>query len=140
MMRKPFLVIDTNTFISAHLIDGSVSARAYDKALSVGRIAVSENILTEYFEVLHRPKFDKYLSEQQRKAIMEKLIGIAILFKPITSVDICRDRSDNIFLELALASQAACIISGDPDLLVLHPFRGIPIMRANDFLATFSVK
>jgi predicted nucleic acid-binding protein len=29
---------------------------------------------------------------------------------------------------------ASCIITGDDDLLVLHPFRGIPIVNASDFL------
>jgi putative PIN family toxin of toxin-antitoxin system len=136
-MNKPFLVIDTNTFISAQLIDGSVSARAYDKALAIGRIAVSENVLSEYLEVLHRPKFDKYLSDQRRIDIIEKLLEVAISFKPITSVNICRDRKDNSFLELALSANAACLISGDSDLLVLHPFRSVPIMRAADFLEKF---
>lgn len=137
-MSKPFLVIDTNTFISAQLIEGSVSAQAYDRALAVGRIAVSESILSEYFEVLHRSKFDKYLSEQRRKEIIEKLLSVAISLKSVTKVNICRDPKDNMFLELALAANAACLISGDPDLLVLHPFRAIPIMRATDFLQKFT--
>lgn len=136
-MSKPFLVIDTNTFISAQLINGSVSARAYDRALALGRIAVSENVLSEYLEVLHRPKFDKYLSDIKRVEIIEKLLSVAISFKPITPVNICRDRRDNIFLELAISANAACLISGDSDLLVLDPFRNIPIMRAADFLEKF---
>lgn len=37
----------------------------------------------------------------------------------------CRDVKDNTFLELALSGKATWIISGDADLLVLHPFRGI---------------
>ena len=136
-MSKPFLVIDTNTFISAQLINGSVSARAYDRALALGRIAVSENVLSEYLEVLHRPKFDKYLSDIKRVEIIEKLLSVAISFKPITPVNICRDRRDNVFLELAISANAACLISGDSDLLVLDPFRNIPIMRAADFLEKF---
>lgn len=45
-----------------------------------------------------------------------------------------RDPKDNKFLELALDGCAACIVSGDPDLLVLHPFRGISIIAPRDFL------
>ncbi len=37
----------------------------------------------------------------------------------------CRDAKDNEFLELAVSGKADCIISGDDDLLVLDPFRGI---------------
>ena len=35
---------------------------------------------------------------------------------------------------LAVDGQAHYIISGDADLLEMHPFRGIPIVRAADFL------
>jgi predicted nucleic acid-binding protein len=47
----------------------------------------------------------------------------------------CRDPKDNKFLELALSGKALCIISGDDDLLVLHPFRGIPVVSPQTFLA-----
>jgi predicted nucleic acid-binding protein len=40
----------------------------------------------------------------------------------------------NKFLELALSGDADCIVSGDRDLLVLNPFRGIPIIAPRDFL------
>jgi uncharacterized protein len=35
---------------------------------------------------------------------------------------------DDKFLELAVADQATCIITGDSDSLDLHTFRGIPIV------------
>ena len=40
----------------------------------------------------------------------------------------CRDSKDNKFLELAVSDQATCVVTGDNDLLVLHPFREIPIL------------
>jgi len=46
----------------------------------------------------------------------------------------CRDPKDNKFLELAVSAQATCIISGDKALLVLHPFRGIPVITPQAFL------
>ena len=45
--------------------------------------------------------------------------------------------NDNMFLGLAIAAQASCIITGDNNLLVLHPFRNIPILNAVDFLKYF---
>jgi hypothetical protein len=41
---------------------------------------------------------------------------------------------------LALAIKADCIVTGDKDLLVLHPFREIPILTPADFLNTFGPK
>ena len=41
---------------------------------------------------------------------------------------------DDKFLEVALAGKADVIVSGDKDLLVLHPFEGIPIVEPVIFL------
>ena len=42
---------------------------------------------------------------------------------------------DNKFLELALSGKGSHIITGDSDLLVLHPFRGVAIVSPQSFLA-----
>jgi len=49
----------------------------------------------------------------------------------------CRDPKDNKFLELAVCGGADCLISGDGDLLALHPFRGIRILPPQAFLNEF---
>jgi predicted nucleic acid-binding protein len=46
----------------------------------------------------------------------------------------CRDPNDNMFLALARAVEADALISGDEDLLVLHPWNGIPILTPAEFL------
>ena len=46
----------------------------------------------------------------------------------------CRDAKDNRYLELALAARAAAIVSGDEDLLVLDPWRGVRVLRPAQFL------
>jgi len=50
------------------------------------------------------------------------------------SITTCRDPKDNKFLELAVSSNAQMIISGDEDLLVLHPFQDIRILSPRQFL------
>jgi uncharacterized protein len=47
----------------------------------------------------------------------------------------CRDPKDDKYLELALAAGAETIVSSDDDLLVLHPWRGVRILRPADYLA-----
>ncbi len=49
-------------------------------------------------------------------------------------VTACRDPTDDKFLELAVNGRADLIISGDADLLVLNPFRGIAIMTPAAFV------
>ena len=136
-MSKGFFVIDTNCFISANLLINSTSALAFDKVLHIGKIALSHSIFNEYAEVLYREKFDHYLGEEKRQKVLTLITKNSILFDPVETILDCRDPKDNKFLELALACRASCIISGDIDLLVLHPFRGIPILSPANFLLSF---
>ncbi len=50
----------------------------------------------------------------------------------------CRDPKDDKFLEVAINGNATYIITGDKDLLELHPFRGVDIITATQFLEAFS--
>lgn len=137
-MIKDFFVIDTNCFISANLLKNSTSALVFDKILINGRIALSSAILNEYTEVLYRKKLDKYINDESRQHALKLIAKNAILFTPDESITECRDQGDNKFLELALACQASCIISGDEDLLILNPFRGIPILNPASFLNSYN--
>jgi predicted nucleic acid-binding protein len=49
----------------------------------------------------------------------------------------CRDPKDDKLLELAVCGQAEYIVTGDADLIALHPFQGVQILTPNTFLETF---
>ena len=51
-----------------------------------------------------------------------------------TVITECRDPDDDKFLALGLGSGADFIISGDVHLLEMNPWRGIPILRPQQFL------
>ena len=136
-MTKQF-VIDTNTLISAFLLlPNSTAAQAYYKIKREGEIIISNEIFDEFSNVFIRSKFDKYLSLHKRLTAIQDLKDI-LKFIPVTiTITACRDPKDNKFLELAIEAGAACIITGDKDLLVLTPFREIPILTASEFLERF---
>lgn len=46
----------------------------------------------------------------------------------------CPDPKDNIFLALAETAGAELILSSDPHLTGMHPWRGIPILPPAAFL------
>jgi predicted nucleic acid-binding protein len=46
----------------------------------------------------------------------------------------CRDERDNKFLEVALSGNAKVILTGDQDLLILHPWRNISILTPAMYL------
>jgi putative PIN family toxin of toxin-antitoxin system len=132
-----FLVVDTNVVVSALLFPGSLPSRTLAKGVSLYKLAVSEQVHTEYLEVFARRKFDPYISLENRLFLLEKLLLRSQTFKSTIEIKVCRDPKDDMFLELAVSAKAACIVSGDPHLLELHPFRGIPILNSADFFKNF---
>lgn len=137
MINPPFFVVDTNVLISAHLLERSVSARAFSKAFSLGIIVRSELTLIEFADTFLRPKFDKYIPREDRLILIDQFKQNSLLVFAKRLVNVCRDPDDDIILDLALAANATCLISGDEDLLVLNPFRGIPILSPSNFLSRF---
>ena len=136
-MTKTF-VFDTNSLISASILPNSLVRHAFNKAVNLGTIASSKDVFEEYKEVLFRKKFDKYFVSIEERLFIINLIAIKLRnFSPAEIIEECRDPKDNKFLELAISANASCIITGDKHLLVLHPFRGIPILNAVDFMSHF---
>lgn len=136
-MRNNFFVLDTNTLVSAFLLLQSKPTLAYNKAKATKKLVSNMETYSEFCDVLVRNKFDKYISLETRLAIIDDLTQNALFIEVSERVNVCRDPKDNKFLELAVAAKASCIITGDKDLLELHPFRGIPILTVNDFLNDF---
>lgn len=137
MSSRKYFVFDTNALISAHLLENSVSAAAYTKARSIGLLVRSELTLIEFASRFLRPKFDKYLSYEQRLNKIDEYKRITIPVLANRPVKASRDSDDDVFLELAVAANASAIITGDKDLLILHPFHDIPILNAVEFLNRF---
>ena len=127
-------VFDTNVVVSALLLANSIPRQAFDRALDNGTILLSVPVILELADVLGRDKLNKFLFEEERMRFLVALIKQAELVRISQAIDLCRDAKDNKFLELAVAGAASCIVSGDKDLLVLSPFRGIPIVTPNEFL------
>ncbi|MDY6805197.1 MAG: putative toxin-antitoxin system toxin component, PIN family [Cyanobacteriota bacterium] len=126
---------DANVIISAFLFKNSKPSQALKRAQTIGFVLLSDEIFTEIEEVILRPKFDRYLSLTKKQELLEDLLKFSLSINPTAAIDECRDPKDNKYLELAVVGQAECIVTGDNDLLVLHPFRGINILTVRDFLA-----
>lgn len=127
-------VADTNVLISRLVFRNSVPAQAVRRATSVGDLLVSLETLEELESVLFRPKFDVYLKPSERLAFFDTLRHTALFIESVAPVSACRDPKDDKFLALAVTGQAEFILSGDQDLLLLHPFRGIDIFNPRQYL------
>ena len=95
-------VFDTNTLVSALLLEGSVTYRAFEKASIEGTILVSAALLAELSDVLNRDKFDKYISWHERLQFISALTKSSVLIEPRESIRECRDPKDDMVLELAV--------------------------------------
>lgn len=133
------VVIDSGIAVSAVLLPRSTPRKAFDLAAARGRLLVSTATLAELDEVLRRQKFDKYIPEEKRLEFLAGLSRDALTVEVTEVIAECRDAKDNKFLELAVSGNASHILSSDGDLLAMHPFRGIPILTPQDFLALFPV-
>ncbi len=129
------IVIDASTLVSAAFRRDGVPARAVRAALQSNRLAVSETTMAELFDVLARPRLARFLDPELRDELLGQLDALAIFFSPTEAVTECRDAKDDKYLELALAAGAEIIVSSDDDLLVLHPWRGLRVLRPADYLA-----
>lgn len=137
---KKRVVIDSSTLLSAAIRPGSTPDRALRRALAECDVCASIDTLAELDEVLARPKFDQYLGVEARLRFMTVVHENFQIFS-VAHVDptdlnpSCRDPRDNKFLATAQMAHADVIVSSDEDLLVLHPWRGIPILTPAEFLA-----
>jgi putative PIN family toxin of toxin-antitoxin system len=88
----------------------------------------------ELVNVLSRPKFDPYLTRDERRQFIALLGGISRVVPVVHTIRACRDPKDDKFLDVALAGNARAIITGDKDLLVLDSFHKIRILSTSDFM------
>ena len=100
------------------------------------QLFVSQPIVEEYLEVLHRPeltgKFKTLLALDLEKII--ELVGQAPVVNISTIASASRDQKDNKFLATASSAGADYLVSEDKDLLDLKEYRGTKIISALDFL------
>jgi putative PIN family toxin of toxin-antitoxin system len=136
MIERLRVVIDTNALVSRLLLPNSAPARAVRLAVSEDRILASDATLMELADVLGRPKFDAYVTIEERQTFLRLFGRIAERVQIIHVVRTCRDPKNDKFLELAANGSAGAIVTGDNDLLALHPFRGIPVLTPTAFLAS----
>ena len=131
-------VIDTNILVRSTIRpQGSVGPILGELRSGTYQLLYSDTLLNELVEVLGRPRLrTKYQIDDERiRAVLDLVLLRGEPVFPSRKIDACRDPDDNAVLEVAVASGADMIVSGDKDLLVLHPFEGIPIVGPAEFLA-----
>lgn len=134
MMDAPLrLIFDTNIVVSSIAFPRSVPDQALVNAQTEILLA-SQATLAELIEVIERPVWDRYINRPLRTRLLAEYMASCEVISVITSIRACRHPKDNKFLELAIDGEADLIVTGDKDLLSLHPFHGIEIISPAQFL------
>ncbi|QTQ33834.1 putative toxin-antitoxin system toxin component, PIN family [Aromatoleum bremense] len=132
----PRAVLDTNVVLSALVFGGGVPG-ALRRAWQSGDFLplVSRVTAAELVRVLTYPKFKLGAAEQE-----ELLADYLPFCETVTIPDppprtpACRDAHDLPFLELAIAGDAAWLVTGDADLHAVAAGFICPIVNAASFL------
>ncbi len=126
------VVLDTNIFVSMAL--GGLVGKINDE-WRAGKfiLVVSEDIVSEYLEVLQRPKL--HLKSRTIAAIVSRVYRKAEFVTPEEKIFvILADTTDNKFVEAAVTGKTDYIVSGDKHLLDLKEYKSIPIITAREFI------
>ena len=115
-------VCDTNVIISGLMLPNSVPAQALAMAEMQGILLYSDATLAELTSVLERPKLRPYIQDGYVAELYNRIRINWNHINIIQRIAACRDPKDDKFLDLALNGSATTLITGDKDLLTLHPF------------------
>jgi len=130
------IVLDTNVLVSGLLSPFGVCG-AIVRMISSGEITLSFNasILTEYDEVLRRPKLG--FADEKINVFLGYIVhrGQTVATSPL--IDSLPDPDDAPFLEAAMASQARCLVTGNQNHFPARQCHGVVIYSPRAFLTFY---
>ena len=121
---------DTNVLVAAFISRG-ICAELFEYCLTRHEILTTEWVLGEYHRALREKfSFDKHLTEESLLFLKRNL---TVVKAQTLKKKVCRDADDDKIIAGALSGKAACLITGDRDLLILKKFKNITIIPPKDF-------
>lgn len=126
------VVIDTNVLVSAAAIGRNPEAVILFVVENLNyEWVVSAEILSEYKEVLSRPRLK--LTEEQKERWFNILDVATTLIEVSITIDFPRDRKDAKFLACAAEAKADFLITGDRDFSEAQMLIDTPIISVSLF-------
>jgi putative PIN family toxin of toxin-antitoxin system len=133
------IVLDTNVLISGIL-------KPYSKAATILRLvadgmiqlAYDLRLLSEYRDVLNRPKFN--FAKEDGEASLDEVEkeGLLVSVRPLKFH--LPDQDDEPFLEVALSAQGKAIVTGNKRHFPRKEYEGVKILSPAEFLERLSGK
>ena len=128
------VVFDTNIFVSAFAIPGSLAEKAILKIIE-GKdvLLLSPEILDELLSVL-ATKFSRDKEEISRVAVI--LAEMAEWVERSVRISALKDDPDNRVLECAVFGRADMIVTGDKEMLGLRRYQDTKIVSLKAYLTS----
>jgi len=127
------IVIDTNVIV-AGLLSPFGTCGEIVRMISSGELTLclDARILSEYNEVLRRPKFK--FEEAKVSALLVHISHSGRTAAPSPLTNSLPDADDEPFLEIAIAGQAACLVTGNQNHFPSKLCRGIKVFSPGEFI------
>lgn len=127
------IVLDTNVLVSALLRPGSTPDWILNQVLEgVVALCYDDRILSEYREVLSRGRFG--FSRESVAFLLQQIAahGYSVLARPLPIP--LPDPDDHAFLEVALAAEADCLVTGNLRHFPAYLRQGARVLSPAEFL------
>jgi len=136
------VILDTNVVVSALIQRSFPYLILTDLYLGRGfQLCISENLMTEYYDVLGRDKFAKFTDfKMKADAILVDIERNASFFKPKKKVRKVKDEDDNMLLELAIECKAHFLITGNTNDFTFSDYKKTKILTPREYWEDYKLK
>jgi putative PIN family toxin of toxin-antitoxin system len=132
------VVLDANIFISALISSQGNPAKILEKwQMRELEVVVSPAIIAEIERVTGYERLQKKYRRirEEREGLIDDLRNFATMVDPQQELSVVQaDDSDNRYIECAIESGANFVVTGDPHLLDIGEYQGIPILTPAIFV------
>jgi putative PIN family toxin of toxin-antitoxin system len=132
---------DTNVLLSSSFWLGTSFTILEKVKQNELELILSEKIINELRRVLQYEDVQKKIRDKnlQMKRTVEEIISMATIVDPKEKLDRVRDDpDDNKILECAIEGNSEYLITNNNHLLKIKEFRGIKIIKPEEFLEIFN--
>ncbi len=136
------IILDTNVIVSA-LISSSIPTKILYELVLTKKVetCLSEEVFAEYVEVLNRDKFARFANfKKKAEVVLNKLGELGRMYKPDREIEVLTDTSDNKFLELAAASCADYLTTGNILDFTITEFEYTRILTPREYWDNYAPK